>query len=142
MPAAPASHATGAQPAPAQRLIGNLSPKLVELIDDLLFDDIWERPELSKRDRSLVMVSALIALNRPDQLRSHLARARENGVKLEELVETVTHLAFCSGWPNVMSAITMAREVFGKNNFWKSCPGADVPPDILLSGVKYNSMPI
>ena len=57
-------------------------------------------------------VSALIAMNRPDQLRSHLARARDNGVTQEELVETITHLAFYSGWPNAMTAITVAKEVF------------------------------
>jgi 4-carboxymuconolactone decarboxylase len=98
----------------AQSLIGDFSPKLVELTDNVLFGDIWERPELSKRDRSLVTVSALIAMNRPDQLRSHLIRARQNGVKLEELVETITHLAFYSGWPNAITAITVAKEVFEK----------------------------
>lgn len=102
----------GAQPTPAQRLIGDFSPKLVELTDNVLFGDVWERPELSKRDRSLVTVAVLIAMNRPDQLRSHLARARENGVKQEELIEAITHLAFYSGWPNAMTAITVAREVF------------------------------
>lgn len=110
----PASSATGtgAQPTPAQRLIGDFSPKLVELTDNVLFGDVWERPELSKRDRSLVTVAALIALNRPDQLRSHLARARENGVTQEELIEAITHLAFYSGWPNAITAITVAKEVF------------------------------
>jgi 4-carboxymuconolactone decarboxylase len=102
----------GAQPTPAQRLIGDFSPKLVELTDNVLFGDVWERPELSKRDRSLVTVAALIAMNRPDQLRSHLARARENGVTQEELIEAITHLAFYSGWPNAMTAITVAKEVF------------------------------
>lgn len=70
------------------------------------------RPQLSPRDRSLVTVSALIAMNRPDQLRSHLARARDNGVTQEELVETITHLAFYAGWPNAMTAVTVAKEVF------------------------------
>lgn len=109
---APARTDAGAQPTPAQRLIGDFSPKLVELTDNVLFGDVWERPELSKRDRSLVTVAALIAMNRPDQLRSHLARARENGVKREELIEAITHLAFYSGWPNAMTAITVAKEVF------------------------------
>ena len=102
------------QPTPAQRLIGGTSPKLVELTDNVLFGDVWERPELSKRDRSLVTVAALIAMNRPDQLRSHLTRARDNGVKQEELIETITHLAFYCGWPNAMTAITVAKEVFEK----------------------------
>ncbi|TQF12894.1 cupin domain-containing protein [Myxococcus llanfairpwllgwyngyllgogerychwyrndrobwllllantysiliogogogochensis] len=100
------------QPTRAQSLIGDFSPKMVELTDGVLFGDIWERPELSKRDRSLVTVSALIAMNRPDQLRSHFARARENGVKREELIETITHLAFYAGWPSAMTALAVAKDVF------------------------------
>ena len=72
-------------PTPAQRLMGDIAPKLADLTDSVLFGDIWERPQLSKRDRSLVTVSALIAMNRPDQLRSHMARARESGLTEEEL---------------------------------------------------------
>jgi len=98
----------------AQNLIGNFAPKLVELSDRVLFDDVWERPELSKRDRSLITVAALIALNRPDQLRFHLTRAVENGVKEQELVEAITHLAFYSGWPNAMTAVLIAKELFSK----------------------------
>lgn len=74
----------------------------------------WERPQLSKRDRSLITVSALIAMNRPEQLRSHLLRARDNGATLEELSEVMTHLAFYTGWPNALTAIGVAREVFEK----------------------------
>ncbi len=80
----------------------------------MLYGDVWERPELSKRDRSLVTVAALIAMNRPDQLRSHLARARENGVTEQELVEVITHLAFYAGWPSAVTAVGVAREVFEK----------------------------
>jgi 4-carboxymuconolactone decarboxylase len=75
----------------------------------VLYADVWERLQLSKRDRSLVTVAALIALNRPDQLRSHIVRARENGVTQEELIETITHLAFYAGWPNAVTAIAVAR---------------------------------
>jgi 4-carboxymuconolactone decarboxylase len=103
-----------AQATPAQRMFGDISPKLAELTDKVLFGDVWERPGLSKRDRSLVTVSALIAMNRPDQLRSHLQRARENGLTEAELVEAITHLAFYSGWPNAVTAITIAKEVFQK----------------------------
>src|SRR6185295_372877 len=99
---------------PSQKAIGDFDPKLAELTDDVLYGDVWERPQLSKRDRSLVTVSALIALNRPDQLRSHFVKARENGVTQEELIETITHLAFYAGWPNAVSAIAVAREVFEK----------------------------
>jgi 4-carboxymuconolactone decarboxylase len=103
------------EPSPAQRLMGDVAPKLADLTDSVLFGDVWERPQLSKRDRSLVTVSALVALNRPDQLRSHLARARDNGVMEEELVETITHLAFYAGWPNAVTAVGIARDVFKKN---------------------------
>src|SRR6266480_5876233 len=98
----------------ARKLIGDFSPKLVELTDGVLFDDVWERKELSKRDRSLITVAALIALNRPDQLRFHLGKAIENGVKQEELIEAITHLAFYAGWPSAVSAMTIAKEVFSK----------------------------
>jgi 4-carboxymuconolactone decarboxylase len=107
-----ATPASGAQPRPSQRAIGDFAPKLAELTDNVLYGDVWERPQLSKRDRSLVTVAALIAMNRPDQLRSHLARARDNGVTREELIETLTHLAFYAGWPNAVTAIAVAREVF------------------------------
>jgi 4-carboxymuconolactone decarboxylase len=99
---------------PSQAAIGDFAPKLAELTDNVLYADVWERSELSKRDRSLVTVAALIALNRPDQLRSHLRIARENGVTQQELIETITHLAFYAGWPNAVSAIAVAREVFEK----------------------------
>ena len=105
---------SGAQPRPSQRAIGDFAPKLAELTDNVLYGDVWERPELSKRDRSLVTVAALIAMNRPEQLRSHLVKARENGVKQEELIETITHLAFYAGWPNAVTAIAVAKEVFEK----------------------------
>ena len=105
--------ATTAQPSRAQQLLGDVAPKLAQLTDDVLFDDVWARPGLSRRDRSLITVSALIALNRPEQLRSHMALARDNGVTLDELVETLTHLAFYAGWPNAVTAAGVAREVFG-----------------------------
>ena len=100
--------------AAAAKLLGDFAPKLVELTEDVLFADVWERKELSKRDRSLITVAALVALNRPDQLRFHLGRAVENGVRAEELIEAITHLAFYSGWPNAMTAMTIAREHFSK----------------------------
>jgi 4-carboxymuconolactone decarboxylase len=102
------------QPRPSQAAIGDFDPKLAELTDKVLYGDIWERPELSKRDRSLVTVAALIALNRPEQLRAHLAKARENGVTQQELIETITHMAFYAGWPNAVNAIAAAKEVFEK----------------------------
>ncbi len=102
------------EPSAAQKLMGDIAPKLAELTDNVLFGDIWERKELSKRDRSLATVAALVALNRPEQLRFHLQRAVENGVKKEELIEVITHLAFYSGWPNAVTAISTAKELFSK----------------------------
>jgi 4-carboxymuconolactone decarboxylase len=100
------------RPRPSQAAMGDFAPKLAEITDNVLYGDVWERPELSKRDRSLATVAALIALNRPDQLRSHLRIARDNGVTQEELIETITHLAFYAGWPNAVTAIGVAKEVF------------------------------
>ena len=98
----------------AQSLFGDVNPKLAELTDTVLFGDIWKRPGLSPRDRSLVTVSALVAMNRPDQLRSHLQRARDNGVSEGELIEAITHLAFYAGWPSAVAASVVAKEVFQK----------------------------
>lgn len=117
------SHAhaqTQAQPASpqqsrAQQLMGDINPKLAELTDNVLYGDVWARPGLSPRDRSLVTVSALIAMNRPDQLRSHLRIARDNGLTEAQLVEAITHLAFYAGWPNAVTATSVAREVFREN---------------------------
>jgi 4-carboxymuconolactone decarboxylase len=109
------SAGSGDQPRPSQRAIGDFAPKLAEITDEVLYADIWERAELSKRDRSLITVAALIALNRPEQLRSHFGRARDNGVTQEELIESITHLAFYAGWPNAVTAIGVAREVFEEN---------------------------
>lgn len=107
-----ASASATAAPSRAQQLMGDIAPKLAQLTDSVLFGDVWARPGLSPRDRSLATVSALIALNRPDQLRSHLALALTNGVAREELVETITQMAFYTGWPNAISAIGVARQVF------------------------------
>ncbi|MDF1555419.1 MAG: carboxymuconolactone decarboxylase family protein [Deferrisomatales bacterium] len=101
-----------AQPTRAQQLLGGVTPKLAQLTDGVLYGDVWERPQLSKRDRSLVTVAALIALYRPDQLRSHLSLAQDHGVTRDELAETITHLAFCAGWPNAVTAVSVAKEIF------------------------------
>jgi 4-carboxymuconolactone decarboxylase len=96
----------------AKEVLGDLAPKLVELTDDVLFGDVWERPGLSKRDRSLVTVAALMALYRTDQIASHVRRAVQNGVTRDELVEAITHLAFYIGWPAAMTGILTAKKVF------------------------------
>ncbi|MDB5856377.1 MAG: 4-carboxymuconolactone decarboxylase [Ramlibacter sp.] len=96
----------------ARDAIGDFAPKLVELTQDVLFGDIWERPGLSKRDRSLITCAALVATGRTEQMSFHFPRAVENGVTVDEIVEMITHLAFYAGWPSAMSAIMRAKELF------------------------------
>ena len=93
----------------AQKLVGDIAPKMAELTDDVLFGDVWERAGLSKRDRSLVTVAALIVNRNTEQLTGHLNRAKEYGLSETELVEMITHLAFYAGWPRSMSAVRVAR---------------------------------
>jgi 4-carboxymuconolactone decarboxylase len=96
----------------AQRLVGDIAPALATLTDDVLFGDIWERTGLAQRDRSLITCAALITNGNTAQLKGHLARALDNGVTPDEIIEMVTHLAFYAGWPRAMSAVPVAREVF------------------------------
>ena len=98
----------------AQKAIGDIAPKLAELTDEVMFGDVWERPQLSKRDRSLITCAALIATGKTEQMGFHFPRAIENAVTQEELVELITHLAFYVGWPNAMSAVTRAKELLAK----------------------------
>ena len=93
--------------------IGDVAPKLAELTDDVLFADVWNRPGLAARDRSLITVAALVAGGDAAQLRFHLGHARSNGVTETELIEAITHLAFYAGWPKAMTAIGVAKDVFG-----------------------------
>jgi 4-carboxymuconolactone decarboxylase len=102
------------EPTVAQKLVGDFAPKLAQLTDDVLFGDVWERVELSPRDRSLVTVAALIANGNTEQLTGHLNRAKQNGLSETELAEVIIHLAFYAGWPRAMSAVRVAREVFKK----------------------------
>ena len=106
------------QASPAQRMIGDFAPKLMELSDERLglSGDVWARQELSPRDRSLVTVAALIAGGNTEQLLSHLTRAKENGLSKTELVEVITQLAFYAGWPRAMSAIRVAKDLFTKEH--------------------------
>ncbi len=90
----------------------SIAPKLIELTDDVVFGDVWERPQLSKRDRSLITVAMLVAMHRDRQLPAHLGRAVENGVTQEELIEVITHAAFYAGWPCAMSAASLAKDLF------------------------------
>lgn len=99
-----------------QRAFGDFAPGLVHYTDQVLFDEVWERPELSKRDRSLVTVAALLAGGNTEQLSFHLAFAKQNGATGAELVEAITHLAFYAGWPKAMSAMAVAKSIFAADN--------------------------
>ena len=89
-----------------------LVPQLGKLRDEVLFGDVWEQPELTKRDRSLITVAMLVAMHRDRQLPAHLSRALDNGVTRAELVEIVTHAALYAGWPCAMTATTILKDTF------------------------------
>jgi 4-carboxymuconolactone decarboxylase len=108
----PTDTTPAAEQSGAARMFGGFAPGLVAFTDDVLFGQVWTRPELSPRDRSLVTVAALTAAGNSEQLTYHLGLARQNGVTETELIEAVTHLAFYSGWPRAMSAMSVARQVF------------------------------
>jgi 4-carboxymuconolactone decarboxylase len=96
----------------ARSEVRQVAPRLIELTESVVYGDIWERPGLSKRDRSLITVAALVAMYRGDQLTGHLERALANGVTREEIGELITHLAFYAGWPTAMTAGRIAKKVF------------------------------
>jgi 4-carboxymuconolactone decarboxylase len=90
----------------------DIAPALADYSERVLFDDVWERPGLCPRDRSLITVATLVALYRTNELPFHLKKALDNGVTRDELIELITHLAFYSGWPTANTAATIARRVF------------------------------
>ena len=97
--------------------LGKLAPEFARLNDDVLFGEVWAREEeLSPRDRSLITISALFAQGLYPQLKSHLAIGKEHGLTKEEVVETVTQLAFYCGWPKAWSTFPMIQEVYGDDN--------------------------
>ncbi len=100
------------RPTAARKSFGHISPALAGYTDDVLFGDVWERPGLRARDRSLITVASLVALYRTNELPFHVKRALQNGITRDELIEAITHLAFYSGWPTAMSALTIAQRVF------------------------------
>jgi 4-carboxymuconolactone decarboxylase len=99
---------------PVRTSLGDFAPKLVDLTENILFGDVWERPQLSKRDRSLITCAALIATGKTEQMDFHFPNAIRNGVTEKELVEAITHLAFYVGWPNAMSSVNRAKVLFAK----------------------------
>jgi 4-carboxymuconolactone decarboxylase len=102
------------EPTGGRKAYGDIAPALGELTDKVLFGEVWQRPGLSKRDRSLITVAALVAGYRTNELPFHLGRAIENGVTKDELIELITHLAFYSGWPTASTAVAIARKVFAE----------------------------
>src|SRR5438309_10192517 len=100
------------EPTPTRGPFADIGPVLQGYTDSVLFGDVWERPGLSKRDRSLFTVATLVALYRTNELPFHLKRALDNGVTRDELVELITHLAFYAGWPTASTAVGIARQVF------------------------------
>lgn len=99
-----------------RKMFGTFAPKLADLTDDVRFEDVWNRPELSARDRSLITVAVLTAGGNTQRLGSHLGRALENGVTREELIEAITHLTLNSGLPRGMSAMGVAKQLFSDHN--------------------------
>jgi 4-carboxymuconolactone decarboxylase len=100
------------EPTNARKNFGDIAPHLAEITDKVLFGDVWENPALSPRDRSLVTITSLISLYRTNEMPFHLERALENGVTREEIIETITHLAFYAGWPPAMTALQIVRKIF------------------------------
>ncbi len=88
-----------------------VAPEFAKLTQDLLFGDIWQRPGLSPRDKSLITVTCLVALNRIEQVDFHLKKAFENGLTKEELVAAITHIAFYAGWPTAASGFAHLKKV-------------------------------
>ena len=89
-----------------------LMPRLGELTRELVYGEIWERPDLSRRDRSLITIAMMTALYRTNQIRSHMRRALANGVTKDEIGEVLMHMAFYAGWPCAVNAFEVAKEVF------------------------------
>lgn len=100
------------EPTSARKSFGDIDPHLAEITDKVLFGDVWENSSLSPRDRSLVTITCLISMYRVNEMPFHLRRALENGLTREEIIGTITHLAFYAGWPPAMTALQIARKVF------------------------------
>ena len=105
-------HTKDKEPASVERMFGDFAPGFVAFTDDVVFGQVWTRTELSPKDRSLVTVACLTTSGNTEQLTFHLGLAKENGATEEELIETITHLAFYAGWPKAVSALAVAKQVF------------------------------
>ena len=103
-----------AEPTNARKSFADLAPHLAEITDKVLFGDVWENPALPPRDRSLVTITSFISLYRTNELPFHLKKALENGITKNEIIGTITHLAFYVGWPPAMTGLQIARKVFNE----------------------------
>jgi 4-carboxymuconolactone decarboxylase len=101
-------------PINARKSFGDIAPELAEITDTVLFGEVWDNPALSPRDRSLVTITSLISLYRTNELPFHLGKAIENGISKDEIIATITHLAFYAGWPPAMTALNIARPILDK----------------------------
>jgi 4-carboxymuconolactone decarboxylase len=102
------------EPTNARKSFGDIAPHLAEITDKVLFGDVWENPALSPRDRSLVTIASLISLYRVNELPFHTKKALDNGVTKDEIIESITHLAFYAGWPPAMTALQIVRKVLAE----------------------------
>lgn len=100
------------EPTAARQAFGDLAPALADYTDKVLFGDVWQRPGLSPRDRSLITVASLVSQYRSNELPFHIGKALDNGITRDELIEMITHLAFYSGWPTANTALSITRRVF------------------------------
>lgn len=104
------------RPSTDHKAFGDIAPALADYTDQVLFGDVWQRPGLSPRDRSLVTVASLVACYQANELHFHLGKALDNDLTREELIEAITHLAFYSGWPTASTALAVARRVFAERD--------------------------
>ena len=94
-------------------VLGDFAPKFAQLNDDVLFGEVWAREILPLKQRSMITVTALVASGILDSsLKSHMQRAKDNGVSKEEMVELITHVAFYAGWPKAWAAFYMAKDIY------------------------------
>lgn len=107
-----AANAPNEEPSGAQKAFGDFAPTFADFTDEVLFGQVWTRPQLPPKERSLVTVAALTTSGNTDQLVYHLDLAKQNGATEAELIEAITHLAFYAGWPKAYAAMTVARQVF------------------------------
>jgi 4-carboxymuconolactone decarboxylase len=115
--------------------VRTVSPTLATYTQDTLLAEVWKRPELAPRDRSVVTVTALVARNQTIQMAYHLNVALDNGVKPNEIAEIITHLAFYSGWENAMAAVVVAKEVFQQRDI-----GPDPVPPVATTLLPLNEL--